>query len=101
MRAVLGAIVTVLLIGGTVVMLSPSVDEPTRLAAGMAVRVGVLFGAVWLAFPDLRRVRARIAIPLAAVGLALLYRPRLAALLLPVAVAIIVLTPRFSRRKLE
>lgn len=97
MRATLGVIVVVLLVGGTAVMLSPSVDEPTRLGAGMAVRVGVLFGAVWLAFPDLRRLRPRVAIPMAGVGIALMYRPRLAVYLLPVAVAIIVLTPRFRK----
>ena len=98
MRTLLGAVVAVLLVGGAIVMLSPSVDEPTRLGAGMAVRVGVLFGAVWLAFPDLRRVRPRVVIPLAFVGMALMYRPRLAALLLPVAIVIIVLTPRLRRK---
>ncbi len=97
MRTTLGVIVAVLLIGGTAVMLSPSFDEPTRLGAGMAVRVGVLFGAVWLAFPDLHRVRARTAVPLAAVGIALMYRPRIAIYLLPLAVVIIVLTPRFRK----
>ncbi|NOY55487.1 MAG: hypothetical protein GXP34_05805 [Actinobacteria bacterium] len=99
MRSFLGAIVAALLVVGTLVMLSPSLDEPTRLVGGMAIRVGILFGAVWLAFPDLRRVRPRVAVPLAVVGLVLLYRPRFAALLLPVAVAVIVLIPKFSRRK--
>ena len=66
-----------------------------RAVAGGAMRIGLVLGAIWLALPQLRQIKARIPPWLVGVlalsGLAVAVRPKMAAYVLPVAAAIVVL----------
>lgn len=97
-RTTLGAIVLLLLLAGSAIFLAPGVDESTRLAAGAAVRVGLIFGAIWVALPAMGDLKPRTLILLGVVAAAFAYRPRLALWLLPVAAVMGVLTVRSRRR---
>lgn len=91
-RRTLGVIVLVLMVGGGGVWLAPGIEESTRLAAGAAVRVGLLFGAVWLAIPAASRLTPRTAIPIGASVAIFALRPRTILWLGPVLVVILLLS---------
>lgn len=91
-RRALGVIVLLLLVGGGAVWLAPGVDDPTRLAAGAAVRVGLLFGAVWLAIPAISRLAPRTAVPIGVAAVIFALRPRTILWLGPALVVILLLS---------
>ena len=71
------------------------VGEDTALA-GMLFRVGVILGAIWLAWPSLERIDRRTMWVLAVGGLVILLRPR-AALAIVVVMAVFLRTTKLRQ----
>lgn len=68
--------------------------------AGMLFRIGVVFGAIWLAWPSLERIERRTVWVLAVGGLVILLRPR-AAIAIVVVMAVFLRTTKLRRSQAD
>jgi len=84
-RLVLGLFALVMFVGGVIALVAGR--DGGGAAASIAIRVGVLLGAIWLAMPQLARIFQRIPpAMLGAIGIGLVMlvmQPRLLAYVLP------------------
>jgi hypothetical protein len=95
-RHTIGMIAFVLLVGALGLWLWPQGSAQEALL-GALVRVGLLMGAWWLAYPEVERMPPwlLVAIPLLLIVVA--YRPKWFLILLPIVIALAVLRPRPQR----
>ncbi|MCA9269394.1 MAG: hypothetical protein KDA41_13025 [Planctomycetales bacterium] len=89
-RHAIGAIAIVLLIGGVVILLG----DPSSFWASGALRVGAVMAALWLALPQLVAMPAWLYAPVVGGAVLIACRPKLAWILLPIALVIWALRPR-------
>jgi len=70
-----------------------------QLIEGVTIRIGLVLGALWLAYPDLKKVpRWFYPVLLTAVAIVII-RPKLIVLVAPTVIAIWILTPRKSTKQ--
>jgi len=93
-RHAIGTIALLLLLGAVVLWIWPVQWGGDEALLGALVRVGAVMAALWLAYPDVKRLPAWVlaTVPLLLVVLAL--RPRWFLILLPIVIALAILRPR-------
>jgi hypothetical protein len=101
-RQAIGIIAIVLLLAAAAlcIWLPDQADEGLTLGAlGAFVRVGAVMAALWLAYPDVKRLPAWLlaVIPLLLVILA--WKPRWFLYALPIVIALVILKPRARARR--
>jgi len=93
-RRAAGIIALLLLCAGLAIYVwQPNWENAVPLAA-ICVRVGLVLGAIWLAYPELKRVPGWLGPLCAGALLAIAVRPRLAIFIVPLTIAILLLRPR-------
>jgi hypothetical protein len=95
-RPTLGVISLVLIIGGAILMLRP-IDGDSYLGA-IAVRSGLVLGAIWVALPNIRHAPGWLFYAVAVLAAVLIVRPRLVIYALPVA-AVVAIVGATSRKR--
>ena len=98
-RHAIGIIALVLLLAAVVFKIWPPPWSGDILAEGAFVRVGAIMAALWLAYPDVKRLPPWLlgAIPLLVVLLAA-YR-KVFLILFPIVIALAILKPRIPSRR--
>lgn len=89
-----GIIALLLLLGsGLLFLLHPEWDQ-TQAFASSALRIGLVLGAIWLAYPELVRLPKWLIPLLIGVAVTIAFRPRSALFLVPIVLVVLVLRPR-------
>ncbi len=84
-RPSLGIAALILLVAGGVLIARPVEGDP--YPGAVALRAGLVLGAIWLALPNLRRAPRWLLIGAAVIVAVIIVRPRLVLYAFPVAVA--------------
>ena len=95
MRLTIGLFAVLLLVAG---FLLPSGDSLSA-AGGACLRVGILMGLWWFAYPQVSRIPRWLAIAVGVGVLAVLLRPKLIVLVIPVLALLWFLGPRTPRTR--
>jgi len=82
-RPSLGVISLFLIVGGVIFMIRPI--DGDSYAGAVALRAGLVLGALWLALPNIRRAPRWLLYAVAVLAVVLIVRPRLLLYSLPVA----------------
>jgi hypothetical protein len=96
-RTVLGVFAAVFLLGGALLYFLEPLRESYALGAG-GLRIGMVLGAFWLAWPQLARVPWWFLQAGLAGALVVAVRPKAAVLVLPILAALWIVRPRKKSR---
>jgi hypothetical protein len=97
-RPTVGILAIVLLAAGAVMYFGGYDEGPAEQIQGAFLRVGVLLATLWLAHPELKRMRPWMAIVVVGALVAIVFVRRLLVPVLIIALLVAVLRPRSSRR---
>ncbi len=95
-RHLLGILSLVLLAGAVYGLLRyGTAESQASMLSSMCLRIGLVLGAIWLAFPQVRQLSGTMSpwmvAPFALLGIIVLARPRTAVVMVPIALALGVL----------
>ena len=99
MRRHLAGIISLvlLIVGGLLYFWPPDWENSAPLAAS-CIRIGAVLAAIWLAYPELKRIPGWLAPVCIIAVVAIAAKPKLAIFIIPVAIIILILRPRKKKQ---
>jgi hypothetical protein len=97
-RPTIGILAILLLAAGAVMYFGDYDEGPAQQIQGAFLRVGTLLATLWLAYPELRRMRPWMAILIVGALVGVVFVRRLLVPVLIVALLVAILRPRASQR---
>jgi hypothetical protein len=89
-----GIIALLLLVGsGLLFLLRPEWDESLAFASS-SLRIGLVLGAIWLAYPELIRLPKWLIPLLIGAAVTVAFRPKSALFLVPIVLVVLILRPK-------
>ena len=98
-RTILGILALVSVIGGLLTLLLGPPGETYLMIGASGLRIGLVLGAFWLAYPQLSRIPWWFVQAMLAAALVIAIRPKVAFLVLPLLLVLWIVRPRKGKGK--